>query len=241
MTQSPSQARSKDLRLLPVARPGAMGFSLLFHSLVVALGVVFGEALPSRPQSLPIRAADWQSPEERPEIEVEKESPQEIQVPELSEPKLLDPEMKVLAEERPFFELETLDLEPQEPKPRPLQHWLARVLPEKKPVEEQRPEPVEQPSPKQPPPARAEPEPIAGQNPSPRYPKRAIKLQLEGLAEIRVVVAKEGHVLKAEIIRSTGAQILDQEALRAVRTWRFAGGPGTTVVEIEFRLLGRRP
>ena len=241
MTESPSPARPKARPRLSIARPGALGLSLLLHSVAVAAGVIYGPVFSSELRPLPIQAANWQSPEESPEIETPEEPPQEIREVEKLEPELADPEEQPLAEKELPFDFEPLEAEPEEPRERPMEHWLSQLLPKKKPVDPEPREAVAKPAPEEPAPApaKAEPEPIVGKNPSPRYPKRAIQLQLQGVAEIRVDVDADGHVTKAVLVRSTGAQILDREALRTVRGWRFEGGPGSTIVEIEFRLTDR--
>ena len=80
-------------------------------------------------------------------------------------------------------------------------------------------------------------------NPPPRYPDSAQRRGLEGTALLRAGISNKGRVQTLRVIRSSGHSILDQAALRAVRTWRFrpatsAGRPvqATVEVPVEFRL-----
>ena len=50
-----------------------------------------------------------------------------------------------------------------------------------------------------------------------RYPPRARKQRQQGIATIRFVVNKDGHVLSAQLIKSSGAAILDHEALALIK------------------------
>jgi protein TonB len=54
----------------------------------------------------------------------------------------------------------------------------------------------------------------------PVYPKEAQALGIQGVVIVEVVVDEDGAVTDAKVLRSI--PLLDDEALRAVRTWRFA-------------------
>ncbi|MGP2467273.1 energy transducer TonB [Yersinia sp. 2540 StPb PI] len=50
-----------------------------------------------------------------------------------------------------------------------------------------------------------------------RYPPSARKQRQQGIAIIRFVLNKDGHVLSAQLIKSSGAAILDHEALALIK------------------------
>lgn len=58
-------------------------------------------------------------------------------------------------------------------------------------------------------------------NPEPAYPSRARREGLEGTVRLAVLVTADGHAGKVEIRQSSGAPVLDEAALTAVRSWRF--------------------
>src|SRR4029077_345171 len=58
-------------------------------------------------------------------------------------------------------------------------------------------------------------------NPSPAYPAIARRLRLEGTVVLRVLVDATGRAEALRIDRTSGANILDQAAMGAVRDWRF--------------------
>ncbi len=83
----------------------------------------------------------------------------------------------------------------------------------------------------------------ASENKMPAYPKEARRLEQEGKVVLRVLVGASGKALAVDVADSSGYPLLDQEALDAVRTWRFV--PGTrdgvpdsmwTRVPVVFRL-----
>ena len=49
-----------------------------------------------------------------------------------------------------------------------------------------------------------------------KYPSKALELQWEGRAICQFVVEKDGSITNAEIIKSSGYQLLDVEAMRVV-------------------------
>ena len=80
-------------------------------------------------------------------------------------------------------------------------------------------------------------------NPPPRYPLLARKRGYEGEAIVRVEVSRAGQVNAAEVVKSSGFDILDNAAREAVARWQFQpatrdGRPtaGRIDVPIEFRL-----
>lgn len=62
------------------------------------------------------------------------------------------------------------------------------------------------------------------QNPPPAYPSIARRLRLEGTVVLRVLVDASGHAEELRIDRTSGAAILDEAALGAIRLWRFVPG-----------------
>jgi len=63
---------------------------------------------------------------------------------------------------------------------------------------------------------------IAVFTPSPHYPYEARANHLTGTGTVRLEVdAQTGYVTSARMLKSTGHQVLDDEALKAYRHWRF--------------------
>jgi len=58
-------------------------------------------------------------------------------------------------------------------------------------------------------------------NPPPAYPMAARRRGIEGTALVHAEVSPEGACLRAELKKSSGAEMLDQAAVEAVRKWRF--------------------
>lgn len=58
-------------------------------------------------------------------------------------------------------------------------------------------------------------------NPPPAYPLAARRRGIEGTALVRAEISPEGECLRAELKKTSGAEILDQAALDAVKKWRF--------------------
>lgn len=58
-------------------------------------------------------------------------------------------------------------------------------------------------------------------NPPPAYPLTARRRGIEGTVLVRAEVAASGECLRAELKKSSGAEVLDQAALEAVKKWRF--------------------
>ena len=80
---------------------------------------------------------------------------------------------------------------------------------------------------------------IPGFKPSPIYPKRALRLNREGVVIIEALVSKDGVVTKIDVIQSSGFAILDKSASNAVMKWRFdqaalAGGEVLVRIPVEF-------
>lgn len=80
------------------------------------------------------------------------------------------------------------------------------------------------------------------QNLPPPYPELAKQMHQEGLVILAVDVNKEGIPIDVSIEKSSGYQMLDQSALKAVRHWRFQPGrvgdlPVESKVKVPVRFL----
>ncbi len=81
----------------------------------------------------------------------------------------------------------------------------------------------------------------------PKYPKRAADLGLEGVVTLLAEVTADGHVESCEIETSSGHELLDEAARKALRKWRFkprrtngVAHPFTARVPIDFHLTPRK-
>lgn len=128
------------------------------------------------------------------------------------------------------------------------------AVPEPHPVETPETEPFEPSAAPQPLPPAALPEapraagaaafPVPeADNPAPRYPERARLKGQEGRVVIRAYVKTDGSVDWTEVIASSGYDLLDAAARRAVERWRFRPAlrdglpaPGEIDVPIQFVL-----
>lgn len=54
------------------------------------------------------------------------------------------------------------------------------------------------------------------------YPQQALEQGIEGWVEVGYDVNVSGQVERARVVRSEPAEIFDEAALQAVRSWRFA-------------------
>ena len=83
-------------------------------------------------------------------------------------------------------------------------------------------------------------------NPPPSYPWQARRMGIEGRVVLQVEILQNGNAGRIEIRQSSGHELLDQAAIKAVGGWRFdpariAGTPITAWadVPISFRLTDR--
>ena len=79
--------------------------------------------------------------------------------------------------------------------------------------------------------------PNPSQNSAPTYPDLARKKGWTGSVLLRAQISAQGTVESLTILKSSGYEILDQSATRAVRQWRFypqevGGAPTSSTVEI---------
>jgi protein TonB len=65
------------------------------------------------------------------------------------------------------------------------------------------------------------PQPVVIRNTPPFYPETARRSGWEGRAVVRVEVSADGLPLSVTLAKSSGYGVLDQSALRAVKSWRF--------------------
>lgn len=71
-------------------------------------------------------------------------------------------------------------------------------------------------------------------NPPPIYPDTARRRSLEGRTLLRVLIDSEGEVVSVRLEESSGHRVLDDEALRTVRRWRFTpASEGGKAIEAE--------
>jgi len=80
-------------------------------------------------------------------------------------------------------------------------------------------------------------------NPKPRYPMAAKRRGMEGVVELRVMVDSRGNPAAIEIKQSSGFQVLDREAIKAVWKWRFQAAKraglavaGEVIVPVRYQL-----
>jgi protein TonB len=109
------------------------------------------------------------------------------------------------------------------------------------PVTEAPPTPAAPPAPPSPPaPPRIElPSSNAGylNNPKPTYPAISRRLGEQGKVVLRVFIDAEGNPQQIEIRQSSGYERLDQQALDAVRRWRFVPGKRNGVPEAMWNIV----
>jgi protein TonB len=87
------------------------------------------------------------------------------------------------------------------------------------------------------------PQPVVIRNTPPVYPETARRAGWEGRVTVRVEVSADGLPISVALQKSSGYGVLDQAALRAVKSWRFQprtmGGvamAGTVDVPVNFTL-----
>ena len=78
------------------------------------------------------------------------------------------------------------------------------------------------------------------------YPMLAREQGLEGVVVLSVLVRPDGRVEDARVASSSGAAVLDDAALAAVRSWLFTpatrgGRPVESIVEVPVKFALRSP
>jgi protein TonB len=56
----------------------------------------------------------------------------------------------------------------------------------------------------------------------PRYPSIIAQAGIEGTTVVKVLVDIDGSIMEVQVLKSSGNQMLDQEALAAARKWKFS-------------------
>ncbi len=69
-----------------------------------------------------------------------------------------------------------------------------------------------------------------------RYPPEARRNNWEGSVVLELTIDAKGRLAGATIHRSSGYDVLDNAALKMIRSARFEGGPGTLLQPITYRL-----
>jgi protein TonB len=140
---------------------------------------------------------------------------------------------------------------PEEPAPPKTEEILTTNQSEQVAAPQPTPEPrriEKKPTPQRPTPVAAAktanvPQPVVIRNTPPIYPETARRAGWEGRVTVRVEVSADGLPMSVALQKSSGYGVLDQAALRAVKTWRFQprtiGGvamAGTVDVPVNFTL-----
>ena len=118
---------------------------------------------------------------------------------------------------------------PEEPAPPKPEEILTTTQSEEVAAPQPTPEPKrveKKPAPQRPTPVAAKkmanvPQPVVIRNTPPIYPETARRAGWEGRVTVRVEVSADGLPMSVALQKSSGYGVLDQAALRAVKTWRF--------------------
>lgn len=213
-------------------------FALVLHAAVLVwLSQRPEPVLPEVPVEIPPMTIEFAAPTPPPEPVVEPPPPEPIVEPP-PPPPVVD-ELAVKPPPKP---------EPPKPKPQP-----PKPKPEPKPV----PKPVEPAPPKveapPAPPAPPAPKPVTEtppsanaaylRNPAPEYPSLAQRRGWEGTVLLRIRVLPNGKPGDIQIQTSSGRDVLDQAAVKAVQRWSFVPAKrgdvaqeGWVTVPLDFRL-----
>lgn len=74
-------------------------------------------------------------------------------------------------------------------------------------------------------------------NPRPSYPAISRRMGEQGKVVLRVFIDAEGQPQEIEIKQSSGYERLDQQALQAVRRWRFTPGKRNGIAEAMWNIV----
>ncbi|MGD1392012.1 TonB family protein [Vibrio harveyi] len=170
-----------------------------------------------------------------PQEVVEEKHPEPKKQPEPPKPKP-KPEPIKKTVEKPIVKKEAVKKKPVQKKPEPVK----KPQPPK-PVAKKDPQPkekVEEKVAKEPRPQQAAPtdqskgatsQPVMIDQPTfvsqpvqPRYPRSAQKRGIEGVALYEIWLDENGNQIKQVLIESSGAEMLDLSALRAIKQWQFS-------------------
>lgn len=79
-------------------------------------------------------------------------------------------------------------------------------------------------------------------NPAPRYPEKARQKGQEGRVTVRAFITADGSVDRTEVVATSGHDLLDAAARRAVERWRFRpatldGSPANGEIDIPIHFI----
>lgn len=158
---------------------------------------------------------------------------------EVVEEKQPEPEPKPVKKvvEKPVVKKEAVKKKPVETKPKPVKKPqppkpVAKKEPQPKekvtekvvqePVQQQQAAPANQSKGASAQPVMIDQPAFVSQPVQPRYPRSARKRGIEGVALYEVWLDANGNQIKQVLIESSGAQMLDVSALRAIKQWQFS-------------------
>lgn len=139
--------------------------------------------------------------------------------------------------EKPIVKKEAIKKKPVEKKPKPVKKPqtskpVAKKNPQpkekvekkvaKEPVPQQKAAPTEQSKGATSQPVMVDQPAFVSQPVQPRYPRSARKRGIEGVALYEVWLDENGNQVKQVLIESSGAEMLDVSALRAIKQWQFS-------------------
>ncbi|AQW60064.1 ferric siderophore transport system, periplasmic binding protein TonB [Vibrio sp. JCM 19052] len=139
--------------------------------------------------------------------------------------------------EKPIVKKEAIKKKPVEKKPKPVKKPqtskpVAKKDPQpkekvekkvaKEPVPQQKAAPTEQSKGATSQPVMIDQPAFVSQPVQPRYPRSARKRGIEGVALYEVWLDENGNQVKQVLIESSGAEMLDVSALRAIKQWQFS-------------------
>ncbi|WP_080994011.1 energy transducer TonB, partial [Vibrio campbellii] len=139
--------------------------------------------------------------------------------------------------EKPVVKKEAVKKKPVEAKPKPVKKPqppkpVAKEEPQPKekvtekvvqePVQQQQAAPANQSKGASAQPVMIDQPAFVSQPIQPRYPRSARKRGIEGVALYEVWLDANGNQIKQVLIESSGAQMLDVSALRAIKQWQFS-------------------
>lgn len=165
-------------------------------------------------------------------------TPQEVVEEKQPEPqKKPEPKPVKKTVEKPIVKKEAIKKKPVEKKPKPVKKPqtskpVAKKDPQpkekvekkvaKEPVPQQKAAPTEQSKGATSQPVMIDQPAFVSQPVQPRYPRSARKRGIEGVALYEVWLDENGNQVKQVLIESSGAEMLDVSALRAIKQWQFS-------------------
>lgn len=192
----------------------ALGIVLLLH-IAVWYGLAQRKEEGPRPKLLPVVNVVLEALTPREPQQIRAPEPKPLPKPERKP--VPQPQSRPVPEPVPTAE-PAIDPVKETPAPAvtPLPVAAAPAPPDPAPV-------VVQPAPPVPEPAIEPPRYNAAylSNPPPPYPLAARRRGIEGTVLVRAEISAGGECLRVELKKTSGADILDQAALQAVKGWRF--------------------